>query len=165
MSKIAISNMTMDAAEALVTADDETNAALREWFNGTSETSRAKEDLDFGTWLDGIILFVAQNVTTDEREPAPEEIARAVKVQACGVPAVKRIAEAHAKGGTQTDTKFYVEEGIVNASVWVCGGNAHDHADEVAKECRALGFEVETLKEGGAEATVMCMKPFAEYAA
>lgn len=162
--KATIGSALIDAAEKIVKADAETEAALWEWYNRT----RGNKDDSFGEWLDYIVAYVGQNISADGSEPTAEALAKGVKLQAWGDRNAKAIAESLKDGVTDTDTAAYVEEGRAHVSVWVnCymdESRGREKAETAKRAFEERGFTAEILADGH-DFTMMADIDFSKYAA
>lgn len=149
-------------AQNLTAQDADLMAALREWF---TENRRPDADItDFDKWVKRQLEYMACRI----HSPTAQTIAAALRVNAIGC-TWGRYAVQNLKGiGLDADLCCYVEDDIVNASVWIKAKDAATakcRADLLAKRMTERGWTAEVWvdDEDDTETTVTCTVPFGKY--
>ena len=150
-----------DEAAKAAMAIPELRVALEDWHGG-EEKDGVTEDA-FGTWLWNLIDGLAANFK-DGIEPTTEWMVNALKVQAGVIPSVKAVLERDKKSFEleNADINSYIEEGMVNVSVWYKGKYAYAAAESTKDFFAANGWGVDVCKdeESDDEYTVHATKAF-----
>ena len=141
-------------------------AALKAWH----KVDRAKGfgNPNFEDWLRIRIEDMEKGIH-DDNLLSPANLVKALEVCAIGDPLALKFATAAAKkGGFQTDTNCYLEEGMVNASVWVKHivlDAVKTKAEEIAEKFREKGYAVDVCvnEEDASEITVNGTIDFDKY--
>ena len=130
-----------DEATKAAMAIPELRVALEDW-HGKEEKNGVTEEA-FGTWLWNLIDGLAANFK-DGIEPTTEWMVNALKVQAGVIPSVKAVLERDKKSFEleNADINSYIEEGMVNVSVWYKGKNAYAAAESTKDFFEANGYSV-----------------------
>ena len=137
--------------------------ALKEWFRQKGRCPDP-EITNFGEWVERQISYLARTIK-NRRLATADNLVKALAVNAIGDPLALRCAkEAAEKGGFKTDTNCYVEDGLVNSSVWV-KNMAKERVEDMADKFREKGYEVDVWvdEEDETEITVNATIGFGKY--
>ena len=142
---MSCSQATIDAAIAMAQRDPALMGVLRNWHMREGRLCRETADKAFDQWLHGLLDYLSDQLGAVE--PTPANLVQALEVNAVGDKLALYLAsQMQREHGLFTDTNCYVEEGVIFASVWLCGELAafvSGYAEEVANCFRQAGYAAE----------------------
>lgn len=142
-----INNETICAAIKLSRADQALDKALHDWWHHQGTLPTALRGKQFGVWL--IDMLNDLSTTIDEvfhGEQTAENIVDVLRIHAIGDPLAIRLAAESEPDGFMTDTNSYVEDGYVNAKVYLHHADpkkAKARAEQVYAAFTAAGYSAE----------------------
>lgn len=134
-----------DAATAAM-AIPELRVALEDWHG--RETKDGVTDEVFGTWLWNLIDGLAECFPANV-EVTVEAMVNALKVQVGIIPSVRAVMDRNRKsfGLDDADINSYIEDGMVDVSVWYKGKDAYAAAESTKDFFEVNGYAVDIWKD------------------
>ena len=118
-----ISSRTISGVKKLARADKELWGELLAWYShdrlGWLRGDRMTRSFD--EWLDGLVEHMTRQFCAYVSDRKPSEIVKVLRINAVGDVNALREARLAKRAGLNTDTNCYVEDGVVNANVYVEG--------------------------------------------
>lgn len=144
---MSVNQDTVRAAIQLARADQALDAALHDWWRHQGMLPTALRGKPFGVWL--IDLLNELSTTIDGVYHGGQTAANIVdvlRIHAVGDPLALRLAAAAEQDGFGTDTNCYVEDGCVDANVYLSSADpekAKDRAEKIRDAFTAAGYSAE----------------------
>lgn len=120
-----ISLRTISGVKKLVRSDKELLVELRSWYfhdrrGWLRDDCRTRS---FDEWLSGLVEHMSRQLCASISDRKPSEIVNALRINAVGDVNALREARLAKRAGFNTDTNCYIEDGVVNANVFVEGAD------------------------------------------
>lgn len=144
---MTVNQETIRAAIKLARADKALDNALNDWWHHQGEMPTAWRGKPFGVWL--IDLLNELSTTIDEvfhGEQTAANIVDVLRIHAIGDPLAIRMSAEAEQDGFGTDTNCYVEDGCVDANVYLHHEDpekAKARAKQVRDAFTAAGYSAE----------------------
>lgn len=144
---MTVNQETISAAIKLARQDTSLYTALHDWWRHHGTLPTALSGKPFGVWL--IDLLNELSTTIDgvfHGEQTAENIVDVLRIHAIGDPLAIRLAAESEQDGFGTDTNCYVEDGCVDANVYLHHDDpekAKARATQVCTAFTAAGYSAE----------------------
>lgn len=144
---MTVNQETIRAAIKLARKDQALDTALHDWWRHQGMLPTALRGKPFGVWL--IKLLNDLSTTIDgifHGEQTAENIVDVLHIHAIGDPLALRLSAEAEHDGFITDTNSYVEDGCVDANVYLHHAdpqNAKARAEQVCSAFTAAGYSAE----------------------
>lgn len=163
---MTISEKTVDDVVVLVN-ESALPPCLHGWHRNDMKFSSGGPFVKYDDWLRRRIEDMAYALTGFD-DISPRSLLAALEVNAFGVPLATELAKGARRDGFRSDINCYVEDAMVNASVWIGGRGALDaahRADMIAEAFRKDGWAPDVFvdEEDAGDVTVNAVMSFADY--
>lgn len=116
-----ISSRTISGVKRLARADKELWGELLAWYSHDRLVWLRGDRMTrcFDKWFDGLVERMTRQFCAHVSDRRPSEIVKVLRINAVGDVNALREARLAKRSGFITDTNCYVEDGVVNANVYV----------------------------------------------
>jgi len=164
-----VNEETILQAKKIALNEDVFNKELHEWHTLKGQVKLALQQKNFDDWLYAMLCESSTYIDgVYSGEQTAEQIAVALRVDTIGDPLAIKLSESAKKSGFETDLNCYVEDGQVEANVWISGKDPQktkEQADEICAKFVSEGYSAEVWidEEDEHDVTVNAVIDFKSY--